>query len=618
VRYAVGERRVIMVPRRVFVLLSTLSLIVLCTVAPNVDASSEGAGTTIENEFPRPLDEYDDTAITTTTAKLKKRIEIEPFNLAATLIFLLAITHTFLTSRFQAIAHKWELEYEDKKLRKEVPAHFVHHGAGLFHFLGEVEVVFGIWAIALLLAIVAFFDWSTAAHYVSESVDFTEAFFIIVIMTLASSRPIIKLSEGTMAVVAGRLGGTVTAWWFTILTLGPLLGSLITEPAAMTIAALLLIKKFYSLEPSAKLKYATIALLFVNTSIGGTLTNFAAPPVLMVAGPWDWGMLFMLANFGWKAVLGICMVNTAYYFLFRREFEALEEKFQAYRLEDEILASYFNRREMETEWDDAISQVTRELEIKEYFEDKVDAVTTRLRERLLPVYLEKTAARGIEPELAESLFDKRFNELKLLRLRRELPIVLSTSDRAAFKDPEWNGREDPVPVWVTLVHIGFMVWTIFNAHHPALFVPGLLFYLAFAQVTSPYQNTIDLRSPLLVGFFVGGLLIHGGVQGWWIEPVLGSLLEAPLMLAAALLTTFNDNAAITYLTTLIPGLTDGMKYAAVAGAVTGGGMTVIANAPNPAGQSLLKGYFENGVSPSSLALAALGPTVVVGLIFLLF
>jgi Na+/H+ antiporter NhaD/arsenite permease-like protein len=162
-----------------------------------------------------------------------------------------------------------------------------------------------------------------------------------------------------------------------------------------------------------------------------------------------------------------------------------------------------------------------------------------------------------------------------------------------------------------------VVWTIVNAHYPALIVPGLLFYLAFAQVTSPYQNNIDLRSPLLVGFFIGGLLIHGGVQGWWIEPVLGSLGEISLMLTATILTSFNDNAAITYLSTLIPDLTDGMKYAVVAGAVTGGGLTVIANSPNPAGQSILNEYFKNGVSPSKLFLAAIGPTVVAGLVFLL-
>ncbi len=172
-----------------------------------------------------------------------------------------------------------------------------------------------------------------------------------------------------------------------------------------------------------------------------------------------------------------------------------------------------------------------------------------------------------------------------------------------------------MPAWVTLVHVVFMGWTIVNAHHPEFFVPGLLFFLGFAQVTSPYQNRVDLKPPLLVGFFLGGLVVHGGLQGWWIEPVLGSLAELPLMLAATVLTAFNDNAAITFLSTLVPELHRGMKYAVVAGAVAGGGLTVIANAPNPAGQSLLKRYFENGVSPVGLLAAALAPTAIFFLLF---
>jgi Na+/H+ antiporter NhaD/arsenite permease-like protein len=120
-----------------------------------------------------------------------------------------------------------------------------------------------------------------------------------------------------------------------------------------------------------------------------------------------------------------------------------------------------------------------------------------------------------------------------------------------------------------------------------------------------------------VGFFLAGLVIHGGLQGWWIAPVLENLSEIPLMLGAILLTAFNDNAALTYLSTLVPGLTEPLKYAVVAGAVTGGGLTVIANAPNPAGQSILRRYFEHGVSPVRLLVAAIIPTVIVGLCFML-
>ena len=110
-------------------------------------------------------------------------------------------------------------------------------------------------------------------------------------------------------------------------------------------------------------------------------------------------------------------------------------------------------------------------------------------------------------------------------------------------------------------------------------------------------------------------MIHGGVQGWWIEPVLGKLNEIPLMLGATVLTAFNDNAAITYLSTLVPGFTPSLKYAVVAGAVAGGGLTVIANAPNPAGQSLLKKHFDNAVSPTGILKSALLPTAIVWLCF---
>jgi hypothetical protein len=173
----------------------------------------------------------------------------------------------------------------------------------------------------------------------------------------------------------------------------------------------------------------------------------------------------------------------------------------------------------------------------------------------------------------------------------------------------------PVPVWVTAVHLAFMAWTVFNAHYPALFLGGFLFFLGFARATAPYQSRIELKTPLLVGFFLAGLVIHGGLQGWWIAPVLGSLSEAPLFLGATLLTAFNDNALITYLATLVPSLSDPLKLAVVQGAVVGGGLTVIANAPNPAGQALLSRFFGGAVSPLGLFAGAFMPTLVAALVF---
>jgi Na+/H+ antiporter NhaD/arsenite permease-like protein len=87
------------------------------------------------------------------------------------------------------------------------------------------------------------------------------------------------------------------------------------------------------------------------------------------------------------------------------------------------------------------------------------------------------------------------------------------------------------------------------------------------------------------------------------------------MLGAIGLTAFNDNAAVTYLAAQVPDLTDSLKYAVVAGAVVGGGLTVIANAPNPAGQSLLRRYFPDGIAPLGLLLGALPATIVFFLCF---
>jgi hypothetical protein len=321
-----------------------------------------------------------------------------------------------------------------------------------------------------------------------------------------------------MRYVANAGGETPAAWWVTILTVGPVLGSVITEPAAMTICALLLARQFYNLEPSERLKYATLGLLFVNVSIGGTLTHFAAPPVLMVARPWGWTTSFMLAHFGWRALIAIA-VSTAVYF----------------------------------------------------------------------------AAFG--------------SELRSLASRTAAPAVEQPDEDAAGE------RLLPVPVWIVVVHLAFMAWTVVNAHNPALFIGGFLFFLGFARATAAYQSRLEIRSPLLVGFFLGGLVIHGGLQAWWIAPVLGALSATPLFGAASLLTAFNDNALITYLATLVPALDDAMKTAIVEGAVTAGGLTVIANAPNPAGQALLARFFDHSILPIKLLLGALLPTLIAALAF---
>ncbi|NOX56708.1 MAG: hypothetical protein GXP27_20130 [Planctomycetes bacterium] len=588
---------------------------ILATTAPGVWAAGPAGATNAE--FPRKLDSYGDAELSGVPQILLHRIAEEPFNLVASLIFLAAIVHTFLATKFTSISHRRLAAHRSRIERGQAAQDSIDPVAELFHFLGEVEVVFGLWAVVLMGAITAFYDWNTAVQYVSHDVNFTEAAFVVVIMTLAATRPILKLVESMMLAIARLLGGSLAALWLTILTVGPILGSFITEPAAMTIAALLLSRKFYELGPSRSFKYATLGLLFVNVSVGGTLTHFAAPPVLMVAGPWGWGTGHMLTHFGWKAIVGIVIANALYALVFRKEFARLQHTFALGNLKDEIKRRFVTRPRIEKEFERIVVEVEAEHGHLKALDERTEVMLVEVRRRLEQETLPALKTQGVDPDLIREALDKRFEEVRLAKMRRYLPGLLPEDKRPKFHDPDRDAREDPVPWWVTLTHVMFMVWTILNAHHPPLFILGMLFFLGFAQITTAYQNAIDLKPPMLVGFFLAGLVIHGGVQGWWIAPVLSQLGEVPLMFGTTVLTAFNDNAAITYLSTLVPGFTDSLKYAVVAGAVTGGGLTIIANAPNPAGQSLLKHHFDGVVSPAGLLKAALLPTVVLWLCFLL-
>ena len=475
------------------------------------------ADTATVHQIPRALESYPSAADQTLAADLAMRIQLEPFNALATGVFVLAIVHTFAAARFTALAQRVQHRHdEEARAHGRAPAPSVR--AETLHFLGEVEVVFGLWAVVLLAVTAAYAGWDAATHYVNGTVNYTEPLFVVVIMALASTRPVIGFAESALRRVAAAGGGTPAAWWVAILTIGPVLGSFITEPAAMTICALLLARQFYDLQPSTRLKYATLGVLFVNISIGGTFTEFAAPPVLMVARPWNWDIAFMMLNFGWRAAIAIVVSTAVYFAAFRQELRIL-------------------------------------------------------------------AARSASPDVEQP-------------------------------DEEGIGRALlPVPPWVVAVHLTFMAWTVYNAHYPALFLGGFLFFLGFARATAPYQSRIELKTPLLVGFFLAGLVIHGGLQGWWIAPVLSRLADTPLFLGASALTAVNDNALITYLATLVPNLGHDLRLAVVQGAVVGGGLTVIANAPNPAGQALLGRFFDGAISPIGLLAGALVPTLIAGLIF---
>ena len=404
-------------------------------------------------------------------------------------LFALAVIHTFSTKYFEDLSHRH-------------PQH-----AGLLHLLGEVEVVFGFWAMVLMVLMFAISGQNNAITYL-DSRDFTEAMFVFAIMVIAGTRPVLQLAARLVNFLA-RCSPTpkgVTTY-FLMLSLVPLLGSFITEPAAMTLAALMLRDKLMVHPVSARLKYATLGVLFVNISIGGTLTPFAAPPVLMVAAKWNWDIVFMLTHFGWKAAIAVLINALAVTLIFRKQLAVMQ-----------------------------------------------------------------TAAT--ENSVAQA------------------------------------------PMSVVLVHLLFLCGVVIFAHHPSVFMGLFLFFLGFTTAYQRHQDALILREALLVAFFLAGLVVLGGMQQWWLQPVLLGMDSTAVFFGATALTAITDNAALTYLGSLVEGLSEEFKIALVAGAVTGGGLTVIANAPNPAGVAILRGNFTNStIHPLGLLAAAIAPTVVAILAF---
>jgi hypothetical protein len=436
------------------------------------------------------------------------------FHLIALLLFVAAIVHTLSVRKIHQWARNLEIRQAPKRTGKRTERSIA---VQLLYFLSEVEIIFAAWVIPLFFVMAGFYGFSTALAYINTR-DFTEPLFVVIILSLAMSRPVVEASAKLIHFLARGLGGALSAWWFTLLTIGPLLGSLITEAGAMGISAILLSKKFYEHRPSSKLAYVTIALLFVNISVGGLLTNFASPAVLILSHTWNWSNHDILMMFGWKAALGIVLSNSFYWFYFRKEFAQLNERQQKLH---EINAS--------------------------------------------PAAPEK-----------------------------------------------------PIPHWITVAHFFFMAVIVMTSHYPAIFIAAYLFFIGFHQSTRQHQCSIKLTRPLLVGLFLAGLAVHGGLQGWWVVEALQGRTPLQVLGLSISLTAFNDNAAIAYLATLIPNWGTLLQYALFTGVVAGGGLTVIANAPNPAGYVILSKHFEGGLSPLRLFLSALFPTFILYMIFLFF
>jgi len=409
----------------------------------------------------------------------------------AAAIFGVALVHTFAAKQVERLSHRF-------------PRH-----AGLFHLLGEVEVVFGFWAMVLVLAMAVLAGGKDALDY-AESRNYTEPLFVFVVMVVAASRPLLQAVVAVLDRVARLVPvpSPLARVWLGLAAV-PLLGSLITEPAAMTIAALMLAPQLFKQKMPEPLKYLALGVLFVNISIGGTLTSYAAPPVLMVAVVWQWDSAFMLLNFGWKAALAVLVNATAVSFLLRRHVVAVP----------------------------------------------VDA--------------------GAQPQ-------------------------------------------PPVPLPVVLIHIAMLVAVVLLAHHPVVFLALLLLFIGFCQAYKRYQSPLIIKEALLVAFFLAGLVVLGGMQAWWLQPIVTSLKPLALFFGALGLTAITDNAALTYLGSLVTGFSDEAKYMLMSGAVAGGGLTVIANAPNPAGVALLRhGFEDESIGAGGLLLGSLGPTMVAAAALLL-
>lgn len=413
----------------------------------------------------------------------------------STILFAVAILHTFLASKLARLSHR----FPENSTRR-----------ALFHLLGEVEVVFGFWAGVFITSLALFEEPKAAIEYV-ESIKFTEPIFVFVIMVVCATRPIMIMARDMMSFISMLLNRilrlpAVLADVFVLLSIGPILGSFITEPAAMTVVALLL--RSMIAQPSPRVLYAMLAVLFVNVSIGGSLTPFAAPPILMVAGKWGWDFSYVFTNFGIKG-LTACAVNAVFF---------------VFGFQKDILNGF-----------KSLSKV----------------------------------------------------------------------------EQEGQGASKNVPLWVKVIHLIFLVLIVLTHTFSNVFMGLFLFFMGVTVATRAFQESLRLREALLVSFFLAGLMVFGEFQQWWLQPLLAQLSDTALFFGATLLTAVTDNAALTFLGSQVEGLSDLSKYSLVAGALAGGGLTVLANAPNPAGYSILVNKFPNQtVNHLKLLGFAFPPTIV--------
>lgn len=369
-----------------------------------------------------------------------------------TAFFAAAVVHSLLSSKI----HVWFSGLAKRRPR-------------LIHWLSEIELIFGLWTLPLFLVFVLNGQGDTLIQYL-RSIHYFEPVLVFCVFIVAGSRPVLAIVGRLVYAIGKAIANlarvpTKFAELFVVLAICPLVGSVITEPAAMAVAAPMLSNMIQKRDQN--LLYILVALLFVNVSIGGALTNFAAPPILMVARPWGWSTPDVYMLFGTHSIMATILTTL-------------------------LTLILLNRR---------ISNAIGPLPTQ-----KIDWKKMRI-------------------------FPLRYKEAGLIAL------------------------------------------------------------------------------------FLTSLLVFGPFQTWWVQPVLTTIDGRLLYGAATLLTGIVDNAALTYLGAQVPNLSDESKYYLVAGAISGGGLTLIANAPNIIGLNLLKQHFPNGFDSKKLLVSAIPPTLLVGLIF---
>lgn len=413
----------------------------------------------------------------------------------STVILAVALVHSFMTPVFAKISKKFPEGSSSE---------------AFFHLLAEVEVVFGFWS-AIFLSLWAVLEGPAVVINYQQSLNMTEPLFVFCIMILASTRPIVTVARQFLMLIVNVLKRLVPVdqkiiQVFVLLSFGPLLGSFITEPAAITILALLLYRMLDKADET--LLYGILALLFVNISIGGGLTHFAAPPILIVAQKFGWGLKDVFINLGEAVICGVFTNALLFCLIFKKK----------------------------------IKEQISSLEAEHY----------------------------------------------------------------------------PMPVWVTVTHLLFMLLIVMTSHYQNVFMSLFLAFIGLTTVTKKYQDGLKFREAFLVGFFLAGLIVFGSMQKWWLTPILEVITNKTLFFSAVGLTAITDNAALTYLGSQVESLSETSKWALVSGAITGGGLTILANAPNPAGFSILASRFPNAsLNALKLLIAAIIPTTVAITYFLI-